>query len=228
LTRAELGERLQRANLPSAGNRLARAVMHAELEGVICSGPRRERQFTYALLAHRAPKAEQLKRDEALATLARRFFTSHGPATVRDFVWWSGLTTADAKRGLEMNRASREEVDGLTYWSVGHSARGAVRDQLVHLLPIYDEYLVAYRDRTAVPHRPSTISSEPSASVTFQHTLMIGGHVAGTWRITRSPRRTKLTVTALRSLKPPERRALDTAVHQYQTFMGVPVEFSLK
>ena len=227
LTRAELGERLQRAKLPWVGNRLARVVMHAELEGVICSGPRRERQFTYALLVHRAPNAERLPRDEALARLARRFFTSHGPATVRDFVWWSGLTTADAKRGLEMNRASREDVDGLTYWSIGHSARGAVRDQLVHLLPIYDEYLVAYRDRTAVPHRPSEAGSRSSASLTFQHTFMIGGHVAGTWRISRSPRVTKLRVIAFRQLKATERRALDAAVKQYQKFVDVPVAFSL-
>src|SRR4051794_12729464 len=93
LTRAELAARLERAGLPAEGQRLARVVMNAELEGVICSGPRRDRQFTYALVAERAPKAARLPREEALATLAQRFFSSHGPATVKDFVWWSGLTT---------------------------------------------------------------------------------------------------------------------------------------
>ncbi len=90
-------------------------AMYAELEGVICSGPRREKQFTYALLSDRAPEARCLPRDEALAELTRRYFRSHGPATVRDSVWWSGLRTADAKRGLEMNRARSDEVDGLKY-----------------------------------------------------------------------------------------------------------------
>ena len=108
LTRAELGERLRAAGLALDGVRLAHLAMHAELEGVICSGPRRGKQSTYALVAERARKAVRLSRDEALATLARRYFPSHGPATIRDFVWWSGLNTADAKRGLEMNKARGE------------------------------------------------------------------------------------------------------------------------
>ena len=74
------------------GMRLAHLAMYAELEGVICSGPTRGSQFTYALLAERAPDARRLTRDEALGELSRRFFRSHGPATIRDFVWWSGLT----------------------------------------------------------------------------------------------------------------------------------------
>ena len=155
LTRVELAESLSRARLPMSGNRLARVVMHAELEGVICSGRRRERQSTYALVAERAPNAERLSHDEALATLGQRFFRSHGPATIRDFAWWSGLTIADGKRATEMIRAQREMIDGLAYWSVGPSARRTARDERVHLLPIYDEYLVAYRDRQAVPHRPA-------------------------------------------------------------------------
>ena len=140
LTRTELGERLRRAGLEATTMRLAHLAMHAELEGVICSGPRRGRQFTYGLIAERAPDARRLERDEALAELARRFLRSHGPATVRDFVWWSGLATADAKRGFEACRAASEAVDGLTYWSVESSRAGALRDAAAHLLPIYDEY----------------------------------------------------------------------------------------
>ena len=199
LTRRELGERLQRRRLTLDGVRLAQLTMHAELEGIICSGPRRGKQSTYALVAERAPKAKRLSRDEALATLASRFFRSHGPATVRDFVWWSGLTTADAKRALEMNRARKEEVDGRTYWTIGQmtspplpllvpgvGGQGWSPRKTAHLLPIYDEFLVAYRDREAVPHGPTTVASGPRASVTFQHALAIAGQVAGTWRRQRS------------------------------------------
>ena len=223
LTRTELSDRLQRVGLAMTGQRLAQLVMHAELEGVICSGPRRGKQFTYALIAERAPETPQLSRDEALATLSRRFFRSHGPATVRDFVWWSGLTTADAKRGLDMNRARREEAGGQTYWTVGPDRGDAPRENLVHLLPIYDEYLNAYRDREAVPHGPSVIASVSRTSVTFQHALVVNGQVAGTWRIARQPQAVFIEVVPLRPITGPDRRELARAVERYERFLGAPV-----
>jgi hypothetical protein len=227
LTRVELAESLSQARLPMSGNRLARVVMHAELEGVICSGRRRERQSTYALVAERAPDAERLSHDEALATLGQRFFRSHGPATIRDFAWWSGLTMADGKRATEMIRAQRETIAGLTYWTVEPSPRRTAREERVHLLPIYDEYLVAYRDRQAVPHRPTAGASSSTQSVTFQHALVIDGHVAGTWRITRSPAGAAIRTVPLRRLDSPERRALSAAVQRYERFIELPVTCSV-
>ena len=227
LTRRELGERLRRAGVEASGPRLAHIAMHAELEGVVCSGPRRGRQFTYALVAERAPQARRLERDEALAELARRFLRSHGPATVRDFVWWSGVATADARRGFEACRAASEAVDGLTYWSVESSRAGALRDAAAHLLPIYDEYLVAYRDRAAVPHGPSGIAAESGQRVIFQHAAIIDGHIAGTWRTFRGSRDVTVTVTPLRRLKRDERRALANAGERYQRFLESPVEVEI-
>jgi hypothetical protein len=227
LTRPELADSLHRARLPLTGNCLARVVMHAELEGVICSGRRRERLSTYALVAERAPNARRLPRDESLATLGERFFRGHGPATIRDFAWWSGLTTADGKRATEMIRARREVIDGLTYWTVGQSPRRTARDRQVLLLPIYDEYLVAYRDRKAVPHGPSTIASSSIASVTFQHALVIAGQVAGTWRLTRSATGVAIRGVPLRRLTSTEHRALTAAVQRYQDFLGMGVTFSI-
>lgn len=221
LTRRELGAHLQRAGLPSGSMELAHIAMHAELEGVICSGPRRGKQTTYALLADRAPTARRLQRDEALARLTRRYFRSHGPATIRDFVWWSGLTTADVRRGLEMNRGRRREVDGLTYWTVGHESGNSPRSNaILHLLPIYDEYLVAYRDHRAVPRPAYALGN-------FQHALVIGGRVAGTWRTTLDPAGIAVDVQALRRLTPVERRALAQAVTHYRRFLGIPVSLSV-
>ncbi len=230
LTRAELGDRLRAAGLALDGIRLAHLAMHAELEGVICSGPRRGKQSTYALVAERAPKAVRLSRDEALATLARRYFSSHGPATIRDFVWWSGLNTADAKRGLEMNKARCEDAGGRTYWTIGASSRAAATDHLVHLLPVYDEYLVAYRDREAVPHGSLVINRNfrPSDSVIFQHTLVIAGHVAGTWRRTESSKSVAIDVIPTRRLTRPERRAIDEAAGRYEEFLCTPVACSVR
>jgi winged helix DNA-binding protein len=227
LTRAELAASLRRARLPVTGNRLARVVMHAELEGVICSGRRREREFTYALLAERAPDARRLPHDEALANLGERFFRSHGPATIRDFAWWSGLTTADGKQATEMIRARREVIDGLAYWATEESPRTTARNQQVHLLPIYDEYLVAYRDRQAVPHGPSTVLSSASRPVTFQHAVVIAGQVAGTWRLSRSTAGVVIRGVPLRRLNSSERRGLNAAVHRFETFLGSRVTFSI-
>ena len=167
LTRGELGQRLALEGVIAKGVPLALLTMYAELDGLICSGPYREKQLTYALLAERASASRRLSRDEALAELTRRYFSSHGPATVRDCVWWSGLTTPDVKRGLDINRARPETVDGLTYFSIGRISSGSRRESVVHMLPIYDEYLVAYRDRVAVPYAASSvfIEDQPGSNV---------------------------------------------------------------
>jgi hypothetical protein len=222
-TRAELAERLRRAGVHLEGIRLAMLTMHAELHGVICSGPRRGRQFTYALIAERAPAAVQLSRDEALATLTRRYFTSHGPATARDFAWWSGLTVADAKRGLEMNNAVGKALSGRTYWTLGEQPARASRARPVHLLPIYDEYLVANRDREAVPHLAASRAESPA----FQHALVIRGQVAGKWRLSRTPKRVRVDVFPVRRLAGSDRAALVNVIRRYEKFLGVPVELSV-
>jgi hypothetical protein len=222
LTRRELAAHLQRAGLPSGSMELAHIAMHAELDGVICSGPRRGKQSTYALLADRVPAAPPLQRDEALAELTRRYFRSHGPATIRDYVWWSGLKTTDAKRGLEMNRARSIEVDGLRYWTLRRESGRARRPQtIVHLLPIYDEYLVAYRDHRVVPRPAYAIGN-------FLHTLVIGGQVAGTWRTSPAENGFMMDVRAVRRLTPDERRGLAVAVARYRRFLGVPVSLSVE
>src|SRR5262245_53103171 len=181
LTRADLGVRLARRGVDAKGMRLGMLTMHAELEGLICSGAYNGKQLTYALVAERAPRAKTLTRDEALARLTKRFFASHGPATERDFAWWSGLTVADAKRGLEMNRARREAIDGLTYWTIGRAPYSRRTNGVVHLLPVYDEYLIAYRDRDAVPHRVALIATGRGRPLPFQHPVVIDGQLAGMW-----------------------------------------------
>ena len=240
LTRKELAEALRVAGLPMSGLRLALFMMHAELEAIVCSGPRRNRQHTYALLADRAPRAIRLTRDEALATLCRRFFTSHGPATITDFRWWSGLTVADAKRGLAMNRSQAVQIDGLTYWTIDQPALDSEAPRFprapqtsrspgtsqtsspdVHLLPIYDEYLVAYRDRVAVPHLPA---GGGPMSRTFQHALVINGQVAGTWRAAQTGDIVELRAVPCRRLSSGERDALARTARRYERFLGVTVD----
>lgn len=219
LTRAELGARLGRAGVVAKGVRLALLTVHAELERVICSGPQRGKQSTYALLAHRAANPTRLSRDEALAELTQRYFRSHGPATIRDFVWWSGLTIADARRGLEISNGRHEDVGGLRYWSLGRPRSSGARQGRVHLLPIYDEYVVAYRDLEAVPRAKA-------AWGILQQAIVARGQVAGTWKTSVKSGERVVEVTTLRRLTSVESRALAETVARYGRFLEMPISIS--
>jgi hypothetical protein len=218
LTRAELAQALRRSRITVTPMRMAHIAMHAELEGVICSGPRWERQFTYALAGGRARRRRQFDRDESLGQLAARYFQSHGPATIRDFVWWSGLTTPDAVRGAEIARASARTVDARMYFTVGEAPATprARRRRRVQLLPIYDEYLVAYRDRFVVPHDPTTIVKN-GRIVGFMHAVAIDGQIAGTWRTTPG-RSGEVDLALRRPLTTSQRHELEIVTRRYARF----------
>jgi len=101
LSRSELRGKLNESGVAANDTvRMGHILIRAELDRVVCSGPRVGRQLTYALFDERVPPMKPIDRDEALAKLTRLYFRSHGPATLQDFVWWSGFSTADAKRGL--------------------------------------------------------------------------------------------------------------------------------
>ena len=229
-TRTELGAALGKAGIPAAGQRLAYLMMNAELDQVICSGARRGKQFTYALLDERAPSARVLTRDEALAELTRRYFTSHGPATLKDFAWWSGLTMSDGRRGTEIvGRALVQESFGeLTYWSAA-SAPASNRRGLdggprssAYLLPIYDEYLIAYKDRGAVAN-PAYASHITITSETYCHYLIVDGLLVGTWKRVDTPAGIDVNVVGYRSYPPAYRQAIAMAAERYGAFLGKPV-----
>jgi DNA glycosylase AlkZ-like len=226
LTRGELRQTFQRAGIPTDGLRAVLMLMRAELDGLICSGPRAGKAFTYALLEERVPRTEALTRDEALMELARRYFTSRGPATLQDFVWWSGLTTADARRGIEMagGDLSRHVIDGSVCW-LPSSTRAVRRPaEAAHLLPVYDEYLVAYKDRSAVV---DSRYCKRGTNVLFGSAIVVNGRVAGTWKSTRNEHETLVTLSAFTPLTGRVRRAVDDAARRYGTFLGQSVRVAI-
>jgi hypothetical protein len=223
LTRQELKTVLQRAGIRvDSGQHLAHLVMQAELDAVVCSGPPRGRQFTYALFDERVPASRHVSRDDALAELGRRYFTSHGPAQLRDFAWWSGLSVADARAGLATieRDLARETIDGKTYWfastrGVHRSGRGA------RLLPLYDEYLIAYKDRSAALDRSLWTwgSGDP-----FSAAVLIDGEVVGTWRRRLDRGRVVVTVTPFASFRTSDVRHVSRAATAYAEFVGLDIE----
>jgi hypothetical protein len=226
LTRGELGAALERSGIPASGQRLAHLLMHAELDGILVSGPRRGRQFTYALLDERAPNARRLDREEALAELTRRYFTGHGPAQVQDFTWWSGLTAADARRGLALagRDLAHEVIAGKSHWSSPDVHPALEGGPIVHLLPNYDEFLVAYRDRTAAldPARELDTSPLPRGSI-LAHVVVVDGQVRGGWKRRLEGRQVVVALDRLDALDATEAAALQQAAGDLQRFLGVPV-----
>jgi Winged helix DNA-binding domain len=209
LTRSTLREALVRSRINADGQRFAYILIHAELEAVICSGPRIGKQFTYALLDERAPGARRLERDEALATLAQRYFTSHGPARLRDFTWWSGLTVADANAAVAMvrPRLRQESLDGATYWFSASAPHASRTRPTAFLLPAYDEYLVAYKDRGA--------SLDPA--------VVVDGRVVGRWRRNVATRSNVLSLTFFAPRADSHEHAARQAAHRYAEFTGAPM-----
>lgn len=220
-TRAELGSALAAAGIVAEGVRLGYLVFRAELDAVVCSGPRRGKQFTYALLDERAPQARTLQREEAVAELTRRYFAGHGPATIQDFVWWSGLTAADAKAGLALVGAELEHavIDGKTYWRSASPSPVVEASPNAILLPTYDEFLVGYRGFG----RSLAGGRERAAGVAFSAPLVIDGTVVGNWRRTFKKGTAVVEIAPFAPLTAAEGEAVAAAAQRYGDFLGLHV-----
>lgn len=222
MTRAELAVYLKRAKIPADGLKLAYLMMHAELEGVITSGPRRAKQFTYALMDERVPKARTLDREEALAELAKRYFTSHGPATARDFAWWSGLTIKDAQRAAESaGTLEFESIGGVIHWSAKDSDASPFKTAYALLLPNYDEYLIAYKDRAPFVDASRAANIVARSNGAFANHLLIDGCLAGSWSRTVKTTSVLIEVAPYKKLTPAQTRAVTNACDCYGEFLGL-------
>jgi hypothetical protein len=218
LTRAELSAALERARIPVGGShRLGRVLVQAELDALVCSGPRRGKQSTHALLDERVPGAGRvLDRDEALGELARRYFPTRGPATARDFAWWAGLTLADARRAIEVagRRLARVEIDGAPYWMAA-AADTPPRRARAHLLPNYDEYFIGLVDRGAIGARLGHVGSVTGGNGLIGHVVTVNGQLVGVWRRTGDGLRLDLAAR----LSPVERRLVAREVRRLGAFL---------
>jgi hypothetical protein len=225
LTRPELGEALRRARVePGGTQRLSHLVLRAELDAVVCSGPRRGKQFTYALLDERVPAAPPRDRDEALLALATRYFATRGPATPHDFAWWSGLTVGDARRAVDMagDALERVTVDDTAYWAAPPVvAPPRPRAPVAHLLPNYDELFVGYRNRAAAGQRLRAFDSAAVAEVLFAHVVEVDGQFLGGWTREIGRDRVEVALDFLVEPTPRERKAIAGAAARYGAFLGL-------
>ena len=227
LTRNELRQVLQPARVGTiATQRLAHLMMRAELDGLVCSGALKGKQSTYALLEERVPAAKSLERDEALAELARRYFATRGPATAHDFSWWSGLTMADAKRGIESVRSEFEQqmVGGATYWFPGGAKPAKPRATVAHLLPNYDEFFIGHRDRSALGELVRESGVRNAHDAFSAHVVAVDGQLVGGWKRAIAARKVVLRLHLVLELAPRQIRAIEAQARRYGKYLGINVE----
>ncbi|GAB4521861.1 MAG: winged helix DNA-binding domain-containing protein [Anaerolineae bacterium] len=224
LTRSQMLDLLEHNGISAAKQRGYHILWYTAQIGVICLGPMEDKQQTFTLLDNWVQ--EDLTREEALGTLARRYFTSHGPATVHDLAWWAGITVTDARSGLEMVKTEfiTEEVDGKTYW-MHASANGINPDDdsaRVMLLPGFDEYFLGYKDRGAIISDEHMQKVVPGNNGVFKPMLVVDGEVVGLWQRTVKKKAVEVTLLPFNTLGAYEAEAVEAA-QGYAAFHGLPL-----
>jgi Winged helix DNA-binding domain len=228
LTRGELAEELTKNGVRTDGTqRLAHLMIHAELDGLICSGARRGKQFTYRLVDECVPPTKYLMRDVALRELATRYFTTRGPATEDDFAWWSGLTKADARGAVNsVENVESEIVGGRTYWFVPN--RVSSTRIIANLLPAYDEYLVSYADRSATQKRVKPRTVGETFSFLGSYVIVVGGQIVGRWKSGTAKEAVTLRFEPLTRLTRAELDAVEDQAKRFAKYLGQPVQTEMR
>jgi hypothetical protein len=225
LTRPEMMKLLEEAGISTENQRGYHILWYVSQSGLICLGPMQDRQQTFVLLDEWVPGSRDLPREESLLELARRYFASHGPATVHDFAWWAGLTVTEARSGLEaaMPELISETIDGKDYWMTSHSPGNAAYDKSgVDLLPAFDEYLIGYKDRTAVLDGEDAQRVVPGKNGVFLPTIVVGGRVVGTWKRKLKKNSIDITLSPFTHLGDLDKRVIE-AIKPYSDFVGLPL-----
>ena len=226
LTRAELYERLNAEGVATstthAPMRGLHLLVHWAHAGLICLAARRGKQPTFALLEDWTPRGRDLSGDDALAELATVYFRAHAPATVKDFSWWSGLVMGEAKRAVQLARDILRctTIAGVEYWQLRDGPAASSDPLPLLLLPAYDEYTVAYADRSC--------AGDPELLPTIGHGLapniIVDGRIAGTWKRTfLAQQSVAVTPSLVRTLSKKEQASLDRCIQRYADFLGRPL-----
>lgn len=226
LTRAEMHQFLTQVNIATAGQRGYHILLRAAQDQLICFGVPRGKQQTFTLLDEWIPPTKKLARDEALAELARRYFSSHGPALLADFVWWSGLTIKEARVGIELAKAQLDHatIDGKNYWFGTALSISKADAPSLYLLPGFDEFMLGYTDRSASLDAPDAKKIHPGGNGVFSPTIVIDGKVTGTWKRTFKKGAVVIEMVGFRPLNSAEQQAFRAAAQRYGEFLGLPVE----
>lgn len=225
LNRSALQAALAQCGIEAEGLRLSLLMMYAELEAVICSGPRHGKQFTYALMDERVPATPPMNRDEALATLTARYFASRGPATLQDFAWWSGLAMKEIRKAVDALPAhfERQKTGGKEYiFAATGTPIEPSRRNVTFLMSDYDEYGISYKDRSAIFPPSGSAKAKNAGRAVYNHMMIINGVIGGTWRSAVKNKKTDVETSAFAPLSQSKEKAVAQAVKKYLKFFNTP------
>ncbi|HYG21033.1 MAG TPA: winged helix DNA-binding domain-containing protein [Ohtaekwangia sp.] len=221
LTRGVLQGILQKGKVITDDIRLGLLLFNAEQDEIICSGPRQGKQFTYSLLDKQVTRPKSLPHEEALAEIGRRYFLSRGPATLQDLAWWAGLTSSDAKKSLEMNNGhlASSELSGITYWFSKEMDDGnkLKPQKSVQLLPAFDEYAVAYKDRSAIL---DPAFAQQAGNGIFKPVVIVDGKIAGIWKGREVKGNMQVRVEGFSTVVKARWKQVTAAAARYADFLG--------
>ncbi|MES2131472.1 MAG: winged helix DNA-binding domain-containing protein [Bacteroidota bacterium] len=225
LTREQLNSEFAKKNIMADGVKLACLLMHAELEGLICNGITQGKQFTYALLEERVPAQKEKTYDESLAELTQRYFKSRGPATLKDYSTWSGLTLAECKKGLEIVKShfTSKTVENETYYFDPAILDAKKINSRVELLPIYDEFIMGYKDRDAILQHKNTLNSKPFS--VFDPTILYEGQIMGTWKRVIKQKHIELKYEFIKPLTKIQKTEFDNAINRFEHYSGLYINY---
>ena len=225
LSREELSGEFQMANIPTDYNKVSHYLMRAEIDELVCSGRTINNKSTFALLSERVPQVQRFSREESASKLALSYFLSHGPATLQDFIWWSGLPISLSRHALESIKSKlvSEKIENQTFWFSDSLSIPAPDKNTVFLLPAYDEFTISYRDRTASltldMHRKAI-----SSNGIFRPIIVINGEVGGLWRKTTQKDNIRLEINLFQPVGNSIKEQIEEAVAQYGSYLNRKIE----
>jgi hypothetical protein len=226
LSRPEAMDVLEHAGISPAGGRGYHILWYLSQTGITFIGPMEGKQQTISLLDQHIPHPNSYTREAGMTELAKRYFFSHGPATLADFRWWSGMTTGDVRTAVEANQAllASEQVDGREYWMSKQALSPMVHETGSFLLPGFDEYMLGYQDRSVALDPAHGTNVVPGGNGMFLGTIIIRGRVVGTWRRSIKKSLVVITISPFAPLSKSDRDSLDVPAETYGRFMGLPAK----
>ena len=224
MTREALELLLNKEKINTGNGRIGAILMDAELDAMICNAGRNGKQFIYTLLDEAPKKEKSFTREEAIATLANRYFTSRGPATMLDFAWWIGLNITESRKGIEINKKQLEyaNINGNTYWFSAEQPSSKLKDNAAFLLSAFDEYTVAYKDRTDMLD-PKFFTA---TGFGLKPVIICNGRINGTWSRTEKKDAIQIEARLFENSPKSSLKKITTAVKKYGKFRSKKIVFT--